>query len=56
MSGGGETFVLEQAHKTSGAKVIIVDPRYSDSAVTLCDEWVPLRPGTDPALVPGWPT
>ena len=53
MSGGGETFVLEQAHKMSGAKVIIVDPRYSDSAVTLCDEWVPLRPGTDPALVAG---
>ena len=53
MSGGGETFVLEQAHKISGAKVIIVDPRYSDSAVTLCDEWVPLRPGTDPALVAG---
>ena len=53
MSGGGETFVLEQAHKISGAKVIIVDPRYSDSAVTLTDEWVPLRPGTDPALVAG---
>ena len=53
MSGGGETFVLEQAHKISGAKVIVVDPRYSDSAVTLCDEWVPLRPGTDPALVAG---
>jgi anaerobic dimethyl sulfoxide reductase subunit A len=53
MSGGGETFVLEQAHKISGARVIIVDPRFSDSAVTLCDEWVPLRPGTDPALVAG---
>jgi anaerobic dimethyl sulfoxide reductase subunit A len=53
MSGGGETFVLEQAHKLSGAKVIVVDPRYSDSAVTLTDEWVPLRPGTDPALVAG---
>ena len=53
MSGGGETFVLEQAHKISGAKVIVVDPRYSDSAVTLTDEWVPLRPGTDPALVAG---
>lgn len=53
MSGGGETFVLEQAKKQSGVKVIVVDPRFSDTAVTMADDWVPLRPGTDPALVAG---
>jgi anaerobic dimethyl sulfoxide reductase subunit A len=53
MSGGGETYVLEQAKKTGGAKIIVVDPRFSDTAVTMADEWVPLRPGTDTALVAG---
>ena len=53
MSGGAETFVLEQAKKLGGAKVIVVDPRLSDTAVTMADEWVPLRPGTDTALVAG---
>jgi anaerobic dimethyl sulfoxide reductase subunit A len=33
-----------------GARVWLIDPRYTDSAV-LADEWMPLRPGTDAALV-----
>lgn len=33
-----------------GARVILIDPRYTDSAI-LADEWVPIRPGTDAALV-----
>ncbi len=33
-----------------GARVVLIDPRYSDTAV-LADEWVPIRPGTDAALV-----
>lgn len=33
-----------------GARVILIDPRYTDSGV-LADEWVPIRPGTDAALV-----
>jgi anaerobic dimethyl sulfoxide reductase subunit A len=53
MSGGGQTFVLEQAKKIGGAKVVLVDPRYSDTGVTMADQWVPLRPGSDPALVAG---
>jgi len=32
-----------------GAKVILIDARYSDSGV-LCDQWIPIRPGTDAAL------
>ena len=32
-----------------GARVVLLDPRYTDSGM-LADEWVPLRPGTDAAL------
>ena len=32
-----------------GARVILIDPRYSDSGV-LADQWIPIRPGTDAAL------
>ncbi|MCK8825007.1 molybdopterin-dependent oxidoreductase [Fuchsiella alkaliacetigena] len=33
-----------------GAKVVCVDPRQNDSA-KIADEWIPIRPGTDLALV-----
>jgi len=54
MSGGGETFVTQTAKKLSGHKVIVFDPRYTDTAMNLGDEWVALRPGTDAALVAGF--
>ncbi|MBN2417522.1 molybdopterin-dependent oxidoreductase [bacterium] len=34
-----------------GARVICIDPRMSMSAVNLADEWVPIRPGTDTAMM-----
>jgi len=37
--------------KEAGARIIAVDPRYSDSAATLADQWIPIRPGTDPAML-----
>jgi len=54
MSGGGEVFVTQTAKQLSGHRVIIFDPRYSDTAMNLADEWVPVRPGTDAALVAGF--
>lgn len=36
--------------KDSGAKVVVVDPRHSETAV-IADEWLPIRPGTDLAFV-----
>lgn len=36
--------------REKGTKVIIVDPRYSSSCI-FADEWVPIRPGTDLALL-----
>ncbi|MEO5743070.1 MAG: DMSO/selenate family reductase complex A subunit [Terracoccus sp.] len=54
MSGGGEVFVTQTAKKESGHRVIVFDPRYTDTAMNLADEWVPIRPGTDAALVAGF--
>ncbi|MGA4506971.1 DMSO/selenate family reductase complex A subunit [Propionibacteriaceae bacterium G1746] len=53
MSGGGEIFVTQKAKQQSGHRVIIIDPRMSDTVMNLADEWVPIRPGTDAALVAG---
>jgi anaerobic dimethyl sulfoxide reductase subunit A len=37
--------------KEGGARIISVDPRYSDSAATFADRWIPIRPGTDAAVL-----
>lgn len=50
MSGGGEVFVSAQVKKKSGVRTIIIDPRYSETALSLGDEWIAIRPGTDAAL------
>lgn len=36
--------------KEKGAKIVIVDPRYNQTA-PFADQWMPIRPGTDLALV-----
>ncbi|MFU2113862.1 DmsA/YnfE/YnfF family dimethyl sulfoxide reductase [[Pasteurella] aerogenes] len=51
MSGGGLTYCIEQAREKSGAKMIVIDPRYTDTGAGREDEWIPIRPGTDAALV-----
>lgn len=53
MSGGGVTYYLEQARQKSNARMIIIDPRYTDTGAGREDEWIPIRPGTDAALVNG---
>jgi anaerobic dimethyl sulfoxide reductase subunit A len=37
--------------RENGARIVCLDPRMSLSAVALADEWVPIRPGTDAALM-----
>lgn len=53
MSGGAETYVFEQAKKEGNFRVVVVDPYLTDTMITMGDKWVPLRPGTDTALVAG---
>ena len=38
--------------REAGAKVIVVDPRFSPTA-SKADQWVAIKPGTDPALMLG---
>ena len=51
MSGAGPTYHYMQGLEKSGAKVIVVDPRYTDTAAVHADQWIAIRPGTDAALV-----
>jgi len=51
-SAGNPSYNYKQA-KEAGAKVIMVDPFYNDTAQILADEWIPVRPGTDAALLLG---
>lgn len=37
--------------RDAGAKIVVIDPRYTDTAAVLADEWIPIRPGTDVAMM-----
>lgn len=43
-------YFLRQA-RDRGARVVVIDPRLTDTAVALADEWIPIRPTTDCALM-----
>ena len=53
MSGAGVVYQLSETRQRSQARMIVFDPRLTDSMLSDGDEWVPLRPGTDAALVAG---
>ena len=44
------SWYLKQA-KESGAQIISIDPKYTDSAAILADQWIPIIPCTDTAMM-----
>jgi anaerobic dimethyl sulfoxide reductase subunit A len=50
ISGTNTMYHLIKA-KENGARIIAVDPRYHDTAATVAQEWIPIRPGTDTAMM-----
>lgn len=51
MSGGGLVYHYFESINKSNARVITVDPRYTDTAGGREDQWIPIRPGTDAAFI-----
>lgn len=37
--------------KENGVKIVVIDPRQSDTAVAVADEWIPIAPTTDSAMM-----
>jgi len=48
--GTNTSYYLAQARE-AGAEIIVIDPRFTDTAAVLADEWIPILPGTDIALM-----
>jgi len=44
------SWYLVQA-KEAGIKIISIDPRYTDSTAIFAHQWIPIRPGTDAAML-----
>ncbi|CZE46694.1 DMSO/selenate family reductase complex A subunit [Campylobacter geochelonis] len=53
MGGAGTGYSYQEMARKGGAKIIHIDPCYNDSMVGVCDEWIPIAPGTDAALIAG---
>lgn len=51
MRDGTNTDYFIKLARQNGARVVCIDPRLSMSAASLADEWIPIRPGTDAAMM-----
>ncbi|MDY4162784.1 MAG: DMSO/selenate family reductase complex A subunit [Sutterella sp.] len=50
-SGGGKGFQIDAALTQKRPRIIVIDPCFTDTATSRADQWIPIRPGTDAALV-----
>ncbi len=48
--GTNSDFFLKLSRQ-NGARLVCIDPRHTPSAAALADEWIPIRPGTDAAMM-----
>lgn len=48
--GTNSEYFLKLARE-NGARIVCIDPRMTLSAVAIADEWIPIRPGTDVAMM-----
>lgn len=37
--------------REAGARIVVIDPRHTDTAATFADHWIPIKPGTDTAVM-----
>ncbi|MFC1944512.1 molybdopterin-dependent oxidoreductase [Chloroflexota bacterium] len=44
------SFYLAQA-KEAGSRIVVIDPRYTNTVASFADQWIPIRPGTDTAMM-----
>lgn len=51
MKDGTNTELFLRRARERGARLVCVDPRMTPTAVALADEWIPIRPGTDTAMM-----
>lgn len=50
VGGLNSSYYLKLAKK-KGVKIIVLDPQHTDTVSTFADQWIPIRPTTDSALV-----
>jgi anaerobic dimethyl sulfoxide reductase subunit A len=48
---GGNTFYYMRMAKQRGCKFVVIDPQYTDSAAAYDAWWIPIKPGTDAAMM-----
>ncbi len=48
---GANTSWYVARSREAGCRIISVDPQYTNSAATFAEQWIPIRPGTDCAML-----
>lgn len=50
---GGNTVYYMRMAKQNGCKFVVIDPQYTDTAAVFDAWWIPIKPGTDAAMMAG---